>query len=156
MTNSENATENLLQKFVEIRQNDFEGMKLVNIVQLLSSARSALDRTESIAVEMRKAYDHLSIEVLPDRMDEEGITTMNIKGIGRLQLAPNIRCSVPAANKSKLQEWLRDNGQGSLVSPTVNSSTLKAFVKEMIKEDGDWPESLLTVHAYSRATIVKS
>jgi len=38
----------------------------------------------------------------------------------------------------------------------VNSSTLKAFVKEqMQKPDGEYPSDLLTISPYSRATVVK-
>lgn len=104
--------------------------------------------------ELQKIYDYLSIEVIPDRMDEEDVTSMKITGVGRLQTRGDIRCTVPAKNKEALQQWLIDHNHGSMIAPTVNASSLKAFVREMMKEGKEYPEDLLKIHLYSRASVV--
>lgn len=136
--------------------DEFESMSVPELAATLRELKTRLEEVGALKTELQKAYDFLSIDVLPDRMDEEGISTMKINGVGRLQSSSDIRCSCPAKNKIGLQEWLEEHGHGSMISATVNASTLKAFVKEMMKEGKEWPEELLTVHPYSRATVVKA
>jgi hypothetical protein len=134
---------------------DYEEMSISQLAAQLRDFKQALDKIGSMKTELQKMYDYLSIEVLPDRMDEEGIDTIKVKNVGRLQTSSDIRCSVPANNKDEVKNWLRENGHGSMISEAVNASTLKAFVKEMMKENKPYPEHLLNIHAYSRATVVK-
>lgn len=136
--------------------DEFESMSVPELAATLKELKTRLEEVGALKTELQKAYDFLSIDVLPDRMDEEGISTMRINGVGRLQSSSDIRCSCPAKNKIGLQKWLEEHGHGSMISATVNASTLKAFVKEMMKEGKEWPEELLTVHPYSRATVVKA
>ncbi len=135
---------------------NYDEMSIPELAQKLKDMKSELDDLSAQKSELQKQYDFLSISVLPDRMDEEGIETLKIKNVGRLQASSDIRCNVPAKNKGAVQEWLREHGHGSMISETVNASTLKAFVKEMMKEGKEWPEDLLNVLPYSRATVVKA
>jgi len=134
---------------------DYELLSVPEMATELKRLKDELTVFDAIKKEYQKAYDFLSISILPDRMDEENISTMKIEGTGRLQVASDIRCSVPAANRPAMQRWLIDNGHESMISPSINASTLKAFVKERMREDKEYPEDLLTISAYSRATVVK-
>jgi hypothetical protein len=136
-------------------KDDYESMPIPELAAELKRLKGNLDAFDAVKKEYQKAYDYLSISVLPERMDEAGVDGMKITDVGRLQLASDIRCSVPAKNKGAVQEWLRDHGHASMVTPTTNASTLKAFVKEMMRENKEYPESLLTISPYSRATVVK-
>lgn len=136
--------------------DEFESMSVPELAAALKTIRERLDQVGVIKTEIQKVYDFLSIDVLPERMDEEGIQTLKIKDVGRLQASSDIRCTVPANNRQAVQDWLEEHGHGSMISSTVNASTLKAFVKEMMKEGKEWPEELLSVHPYSRATVVKA
>lgn len=135
---------------------DFSTYSIPELAEALVDVKVELEHFGEIKTDLQKLYDYLSIEVIPDRMDEEGIDTVKVSGVGRLQTSSDIRCNVLAANKEKLQEWLRDNGQGSMIQDTINSSTLKAWVKERIKENLPYPQELLQVSPYSRATVVKA
>ncbi len=133
----------------------YDSMSVPLLAGELKRLKTNLDAFGAVKTGYQKAYDYLSISVLPERMDEDNIGTMKVTGVGRLQVASDIRCSVPAANKEAVQKWLKDHGHGSMISLTTNASTLKAFVREMMKEEKEWPEELLKVEAYSRATVVK-
>jgi hypothetical protein len=136
--------------------DDFDKMSVSELAGNLRKLKSALEEIGELKTKIQKSYDFLSIDVLPERMDEEGIQTLKIKDVGRLQMSSDIRCTVPAANRDKVKDWLTENGHGSMVSETINASTLKAFVREMMKEDKEWPKELLKVTPYSRATVVKA
>lgn len=137
-------------------QDEFDNMSVSELAAALRGLKSRLEEVGRLKTEIQKSYDFLSIDVLPERMDEDGIQTLKIKDVGRLQMSSDIRCAVPAANREDVKEWLNEHGHGSMVSETINASTLKAFVREMMKEDKEWPSDLLKVTPYSRATVVKA
>lgn len=65
-------------------------------------------------------------------------------------LTTNIYVSDVASRREELYSTLRDNGYGSLIKETVHPQTLKAFVKELMAENGDevpeWLNGLVTVY----------
>lgn len=128
---------------------------LMDMARRLKELRDELDLAKAAASELQKQYDYLSIVAIPEKMDEEGVESMSITGVGRLQVRSDIRCNVTDGNKELVIQWLRENGHQSLVTPAVSPSTLKALVKEAIKNQKPYPEGI-AVHPYSRATIVKS
>jgi len=135
---------------------DVSTLTIPELAELLVETKVELEHFGDIKTDMQKLYDYLSIEVIPDRMDDEGIDSVKVSGVGRLQTSSDIRCSVLAANKDKLKDWLNENGQGAIIQDSINSSTLKAFVKERMKENLPYPAELLQISPYSRATVVKA
>jgi hypothetical protein len=58
-------------------------------------------------------------------------------------LLPKLYASPVAERKQELFAWLKANGYGDLVQETVHYNTLKAWVKEQMKENYDeLPEEL--------------
>lgn len=134
----------------------FGDMSLNELAIEFRKAKDELDRCAKIKTQAQKLHDFLAENIIPERMDDEGFDTVKIAGIGRLQVKSDIRCACPAAHRDELADWLRDHNHGALVSTTVNSSTLKAFVKEQMKEGKAYPENLLNITPYSKASIVKA
>lgn len=142
---------------------DFEALSIeyakMTVPQLagrLRALKDDLDEKSAIKTMAQKIYDQLAISVLPDRMDDENIQTMKVEGVGRLQTKADIRCACPAPNREQLESWLRDNNHGAMIGSTVNSSMLKAFVKEQMKQGGKYPEHLLKIEPFSKASVVKT
>lgn len=135
---------------------EYDNMKVFQLATHLRALKNLKDEIKALHTAVQDEYEFLSVNILPERMDDEGIETLKIKDVGRLQSASDIRCNVPAANREALQEWLIDAGFESMVRPDVNSSTLKAFVKECIANGKPYPEELLKVTPFTRASVVKS
>jgi len=64
--------------------------------------------------------------------------------------------SIKEGSNELFYTWLRDNGRGDLIQPNINPSTLKATVKNMVREGEVVPEELLNVSPFTRASITKS
>lgn len=94
-------------------------------------------------------------ELLPHKMNEEGVSTVNVNGIGRFTVTSVERVSVKGGCQPELKEWLRENEFGALIQDTINSSTLKAWVKEQLQEGNEVPTELLNMHSFERVTLTK-
>lgn len=111
------------------------------------------DLSEQLKV-INAHYDVLRMEVIPEKMDEDGIENIRIEGIGRVSLTADM--FVATTDKSGLYGWFKENGLADLIQETVNASTLKAFVKRRIKEAKSYPAECLRVTPFTRASITKS
>lgn len=135
----------------------WSGRSLTAMTKYIKDARDELDAAKKVVSKLQEEYDVLTIDYMPERMDEEDVQNITVPDVGRLQLAPGIRCSCPEKNRGALYAWMKDNGHASLVTSTINSSTLSGFVREQMKlgKDGSYPKDILKILPYSRATVVK-
>jgi len=134
----------------------WKGQTIPQLGARLAELKRALEASKAKNTMCQIMYDMLAIDVLPDRMEDEDIEVIKIKDVGRLQVKADIRCSCPAANRDKLMAWLREHKQAALIANAVNAATLKAYVKESIKNGEDYPHKILKIEPYSRASIVKA
>lgn len=152
------------EKFIEF----LEDAKIADVARAIKEIKSTLEQADKAKKELQKLYDYITVSLAPERMAEEEISTMKIDNVGRLQCSPDLRCSCPAENKEMLKKWLVDNGHKALISDTINSSSLKAFVREMISTENElikegrkpekplYPKDILKIEPFSRATVVKA
>ena len=86
---------------------------------------------------------------LSDAMAEEEVDRFCRNG-STFYLKSRLFASPKAGMKEDLIEVLEENGYGSLISRTVNSNTLSAFVKEHREMTGeempDWLEDIIIVY----------
>lgn len=97
----------------------------------------------------------LQEELLPTKMNEEGVSTVNVTGVGRFTVTSVERVSVIGGKQPDLKAWLEENGYEGLIQDTINSSTLKAWVKERLQEGDEVPVELLNMHSFDRVTLTK-
>lgn len=100
----------------------FKDMRDANAV--IKEARKALEEIE----------DFLSMKAIPDAFKAAGVKTVTIEGVGRTTVSYRFSCSM--LDKEQGMGWLRDNGHEGLIQPTVNSSSLAAFAKDMLENHG--------------------
>jgi len=137
---------------------DFLGMKTWTIQELATRQRSIqdqLDTIKAISTRLQKEFDTIRLNILPEKMDEEDITNVTVTGVGRVVVQSDLYFSIPADRKEDAYHWLKANGHADLVQETVNSSSGKAWAKEMFKKGRPLPEDLFKVSPFSRAQITK-
>lgn len=128
---------------------------LFEAVLFQANADDLITWLEDTTKAIRKVYDITRTDVVPGKMDEEGIANVKYDGIGKVCLQGDLYASIKAANKAEAYEWLDDNGYSSLIQPTVNASSLKATLKKRFKDGEEIPEDLFTVTPYTRAQITR-
>jgi hypothetical protein len=105
--------------------------------------------------EVKKAVEQ---DIVPDKLDADDMVNVTIADSEgnkkRWQTSGQLQCGVLAADREALYKWLEEHGNESLITDTVNSSTLKAFVKKLIKEGKEVPD-MVNIHPYQQASLVK-
>lgn len=129
---------------------------LAELANMLIEATEAEAIAKEAHAEAFKALEHLRKYVIPLKFEEElpGVTSVKLDGIGNLRIDSDAYVTVPASERETLQEWLVKTGHAELIQPTVNPSTLKAFVKSCIR-DGIEISNAVNVTPYQVARLTK-
>lgn len=131
-------------------------MKLQELARELSTLKTEKDKIEETLSAINKRIEILARQEIPEAMDEAGVQDVKFEGIGKIYLKGDVFASIPAEARDAAYEWLDATGRGSLVKPTVNSSSLKAAVKEWISQGEEIPEELIKVTPYTQAVLTRS
>ncbi len=121
----------------------------------------ALVDLENVLEELRlKAYhmkNFYQMRVLPDLfMNASTKTTKTLNGY-TVSWTTDKSVSIPKDAKDGAYQWLVDNGLGDLITSTVNSSTLKATLKEWDRQNKPMPpEDLFTINDLPKYSVTKS
>lgn len=126
---------------------------LIALILKMKELDERIDKGDAYLKGLRKEYDQLRLFDIPNAMAEMN-DTRSINGeFGRCTLQGDLHVSV--VSKPLLHVWLEDNGNGSLIVPTVNAQTLKAFCKEQMLADEELPDTILRVSPFTRAVLYK-
>lgn len=110
----------------------------------IKEARQALDEMEEL----------FSREIVPNSMKANGVKTVTVEGVGRVTVSHRFSCSI--LDKPLGFNWLRENGHGGLIQETVNSSTLGAFARNLIEEQGiELPPDIFKTSTMPYTSITK-
>jgi len=133
-----------------------EKCSIKEIATLQKEFKELDERTKDIKAVFYKIFDHLRINVLPDKMDEEGYEGgLVIKDVGRIKLTADVHATIPKQNKEAAFQWLKDNGH-DLIKETVNATSFKALANRLLRNNDPLPEDLFKVSPFTRASITKS
>ncbi|MCK5609708.1 hypothetical protein KAR91_47985 [Candidatus Pacearchaeota archaeon] len=135
---------------------EYDGLVLAQLAQAQVDAKAEIDALAVKKTKWQKKFDHLRLFRIPEMMENEGINSVNLDGIGRLSTQGNIYAGVQKDKKEEAYRWLEDNGHGDLIKGTLNASSLKGFLKECIKNGIPFPDDLFKATPYMMATITKS
>jgi hypothetical protein len=119
--------------------------------KLISDQYDELDKQRK---RVYQAIEDMSRKTIPEMMEEQGIKTITLEDIGyRFTVAQRYSCSMP--DKEAGMAWLKANGLGDLIQPTVNAQTLSSAAKKRLEDDGlEMPTDLFNTSwmAYTSAT----
>ena len=137
-------------------QEKYEGMSIAELGAAMKSKKDELARLKEAASLVQKEFDALRKHIIPEDMEKIGLDSVKITGVGRLSIRGELYASIIGERKEDAFEWLKNNEYADVIKPGVNSSTLKALLKECILNGVEIPDELFTVTPYDMATITKN
>lgn len=135
--------------------NQYDGLPTLDLVRAMHELNGRVDRLDDEQKLAQKHLDHLRFTRVPTAFETDGIDKIKVVGVGLCYLSDDVMASIKANAKGAAFTWLQDTGRGDLIQPTVNSSSLKASVKEALKKGEAFPEELFNVTPVTRAAIRK-
>lgn len=135
-----------------------ESMKRLPIVELIremARIKKDLEKAKKAKTDFQKQFDIIRLNILPDKMEEEGISTTTLSDVGRVSLSSDLYFSIPAEKRDDAYKWLRNHGHGDIIKETVNSSIGKKFAKEMLLAGETLPDTIFKVTPFTRASLTK-
>lgn len=127
----------------------------LQIGEVVQQMQTEIKQKEAILKSQKEDLRIIQEVLLPEKMNNEGVSTVNVTGVGRFTCTNQERVSVKGGCQPDLRAWLTENGYGALITETINSSTLKAFVKERLQEGDEVPVDFLNMHSFERVTLTK-
>jgi len=146
---------NLIDKALGMQQDlaflDQEWTKIRENGDIVDMARAFVvaHRLQSFIDEAAKAYNKLfelyKTKYMPEALEAAGVTHVPLSEGFRIGMSARTWASVNKDQRDAAYEWLRNNGLGDLIQPTINASTLSAAAKAMLEENRELPEDLFKV-----------
>jgi hypothetical protein len=126
----------------------------VEIIRHYDRLRLATARIKLAREALAGMEEELSRVQIPDVMAEHGVKTITIEDVGRVTVSYRFSCSM--LDKDAGLMWLRANGHDGIIIETVNSSTLSAFAKSQLEEEGvDLPDEIFKTGTSPYTSITK-
>jgi hypothetical protein len=129
---------------------EFSLHAMVEHMKLMQMEKEEVEAALSL---INAKLDTLRLEMIPAKMEEDGVERITYEGIGRVSLTGDMYTQV--VDKPGLYDWLEGNGFGDLIQLTINASTLKAFVKGRVKAGKEIPTDFIKIAPFTRASITK-
>lgn len=116
-----------------------------NLEELVSALRELKDRKEALEEDLKvvnKKISYYADYLLPEVMEEQGLSSFKVPKIGSITLGEKVYASVKADNRGDFFEWLRATGNDALITEQVHPQTLTAFVREQLQNGSELPDAV--------------
>lgn len=125
-----------IQEF--LNNNSFSSLEKEKDIQVLVKLQDDIKRIlENIDLSKKTLnmyYDILRKNIVPELMDKTGVNAIDIKGLGKICLVPDLYASFKIDKKEAAFEWLSDLGYKEVITKSIHPGTLKKIMKDKIKE----------------------
>ena len=131
---------------------ELDALSINELAEEMSKLAAVYADLDQQAATIYLKWDAIRKLHIPAKMDELGIESIKIKDIGTVGFRSDAWCTTLDA--LGLAKWLRTNKHKELIKESVNASSLKSFLKELIKEGKTLPpEEIVKFTPYSYVSI---
>tara|TARA_R100000781_G_C4072572_1_gene124963 strand:+ start:452 stop:1057 length:606 start_codon:yes stop_codon:yes gene_type:complete len=137
-----------------------ETKNLSFLVQQLNEVISKIERCEETLKTLKKEKQRLSMETIPELMDEMGIERLDVEG-ATVSLKPFVSASIPTNRRQEAYTWLRENGLDDIIKNDVvlsfnrGEDNVAGSLMGELEERGFHPESKTHIHSMTLKAFVK-
>lgn len=93
---------------------------------------------------------------VPQALEQAGVDNVPLSEGFRIGVSENWRASIREGQKQAAFVWLRDNGKGDVIQPTINASTLSALAKELGEKNIEMPDMIFNVAQVPNTSVTKT
>lgn len=115
--------------------------------------RNWLDKVGSIEKALSHLHEMAQKQYVPEALENEGIEKLTLAGVGTVYLQDDCYVSINSERKEEAYQWLDDEGNGDLIKPSINASSLSALIKKKLKNGDEVPADLIKMTPYTKAVI---
>tara|TARA_R100000458_G_scaffold51144_3_gene51751 strand:- start:836 stop:1441 length:606 start_codon:yes stop_codon:yes gene_type:complete len=137
-----------------------ETKNLSSLVQQLNRVTSKIEKCEENLKTLKKEKQRLSMETIPELMDEMGIERLDVEG-ATVSLKPFVSASIPTNRRQEAYTWLRENGLDDIIKNDVvlsfnrGEDNVAGSLMGELEERGFHPESKTHIHSMTLKAFVK-
>ena len=134
---------------------------LADQVQRLEGLLHRIELSENNLKDLKKAYQHISGEVIPTMMSEMGLSELKLQDGSHLKVATSYKAHISEANKEAAYNWLRNNGLGDIIKNEISVSFGKdednkaASYVDLAKSQGLEPARKMKVEPMTLKALVR-
>ena len=134
---------------------------LADQVERLEGLNKRIETSEQNLKDLKKAYQHISGEVIPTMMSEMGLAELKLQDGSHLKVATSYRATITEANKEAAFTWLRNNGLGDIIKNEIsvsfgrNEDNKAADYAALAQERGYQPTQKLKVEPMTLKALVR-
>jgi hypothetical protein len=126
------------------------------IIFAFDALRECNDKIKEITTILNIMEARVSSQCVPDLFKLRKVKNINIEGVGRVSIGRRWSCSILNGQKANAYKWLRDGGNGALITETINGQTLGAFAHDLSDTKGlDMPDKLFKTSINPYTSITK-
>ena len=121
--------------------------------------KNMVDLENEIEASRLRVYhmkEGFQFHVLPKLFHEASVNTVKTLNGYTMTMSDDLFVSIPVDRKSDAYDWLQENGLGDIIQSTVNSSTLRAAMKNILKDGVVVPEDVFKLNILNKYKLVKS
>ncbi len=145
---------------VEAIKTSLIGKTYNELIAAFIQSKESYTQLKARATEAWDAHCVIARQIIPERMDADQIQNITVilpdGSKKQLLCIDQVSVKTPPDKKGELWEWLREHDAESLISETVNSSTLAAFVRTQMQAGDEYPNDICEVSMYSVASLRKA
>lgn len=139
---------------------EWRGERLIDLACVLEDIKTNIDNLKLATTLLNTFKKLISEHVIPEVMEEEGITKVGIDGVGLLHVKTGIHATILKNEEGDLDEralqFLKDGGHGGIVKEkvAVHHMSLSSVILDKIKGGEEIPDQIKVTY-YSQAVINK-
>lgn len=131
--------------------------------ELVAAMLSAQQHHAQMKSAASQAWDEVCLiarQIIPERMDNDQIQNITVilpdGSKKQLLVIDQVSVKTPPENKEQLWEWLREHEAAEIITETVNSSTLAAYVRQQMRAGDEYPVDICEISSYATASLRKA
>ena len=119
-------------------ERDMVGASLSDMCVHHQQCKQGYDDLKKILTEIQKVVDKQSKVIVPEAMDDAGLDKIRVPEVAT-SFYPLVKYSASMLDKAAGFQYLRDNNAEALITETVNASSLSAYLRDRLVNEGVEP-----------------